>query len=248
MPPCLDASEAKKLLAAATKFGKVVLLAAQRRFGAAEQAARQAIEKGYLGKACHVRTSWMRTRGTPSGTGWYTDPARSGGGVMMDLGASMLDLAWNLLGQPKPISIYAITGNGLPPSAPGGAQPKVEDVGFVLARFEGGKSMELSASWAINQPPRQQGTLCRVHGDVGAIDLYTSQGPLLYRNFSSQGEAKETSLKQPTITLHHAMMRQFKEAIRHGKPATPGPAECVSLMQMIDAIYKSATTGKSVQM
>lgn len=247
MPPCLDASEAKRLSAAATKSGKVVLVAAQRRFGAAEQAARQAIEKGYLGKPLHVRASWMRTRGIPSGTGWFTDPARSGGGVMMDLGASMLDLAWSLLGQPQPSSVFAITADSISRSVPEGTQ-KVEEAAFVLARFEGGKSLELSASWAINQPPRQQGTLCRVNGDEGAIDLYTSQGPLLYRNFSSRGEAKETALKQPTITLHHAMMRHFKDAIRHGKPAIPGPNECTSLMQLIDAIYKSAKTGKSVQM
>ncbi len=246
MPPCLNASEAKKISAAASKSGKTVLLAAQRRFGAAEQAARQAIEKGYVGKAYHVRASWMRTRGVPSGTGWFTDPARSGGGVVMDLGASMLDLAWSLLGQPQLSSIYGITGDQLTEVKPE-RTGQVEETAFVFARFEGGKSLELSATWAINQPPRQQGTLCRVHGDGGAIDLYTSQGPLLYRNFGTREEAKESALKQPTITLHHAMMRHFKDVIRNGKPALPGPNECVSLMQIIDAIYKSAKSRKSVQ-
>ena len=40
----------------------------------------------------------------PSGTGWYADRAKSGGGAMIDLGLHMLDLAWSLLGQPKPLS------------------------------------------------------------------------------------------------------------------------------------------------
>src|SRR6188768_1554217 len=65
-PPALGAGEAKKLSAAAAKAGKVLLYAAQRRFGGAEQAAVQALAKGYAGDAYHARASWMRTRGVPS--------------------------------------------------------------------------------------------------------------------------------------------------------------------------------------
>ena len=40
--------------------------------------------------------------GSPPGTGsgWYTDRSKSGGGAVMDLGVQMLDLARTLLGQP----------------------------------------------------------------------------------------------------------------------------------------------------
>src|SRR5258708_244601 len=81
------AGEVKKLAAAAAKSGKVLLYAAQRRFGGAEQAAVQALAKGYAGDVYHARASWMRTRGVTSGTGgWFTDKSRSGGGAMIDLG------------------------------------------------------------------------------------------------------------------------------------------------------------------
>ena len=39
-PPALSASEARKILTAAAKYGRTVLYAAQRRFGGAEQAAK----------------------------------------------------------------------------------------------------------------------------------------------------------------------------------------------------------------
>src|SRR4051812_38139351 len=68
-PPTTSAAEAKKLAGAAAKAGKVLLYAAQRRFGGAEQAATQALAKGYAGDAYHARASWMRTRGVPSRTG-----------------------------------------------------------------------------------------------------------------------------------------------------------------------------------
>ena len=247
-PPTLNAGEAKKLSAAAAKTGKVLLYAAQRRFGGAEQAAVQALAKGYAGDAYHARASWMRTRGVPSGTGgWFTDKSKSGGGAVADLGVQMLDLAWALLGQPRPQSVYAILHKRFGGAAGPERASDVEDAGFVLVRFEGGKSLELAAAWAINQPPRQQGTACRVHGDQGAVEVYTPQGPLLYRNFGPKGEAKETPLKLPKVVLYPAMMRHFRQCIQGAAKPAPGPAEGQTLMQMLDAIYKSAETGKSVE-
>jgi len=247
-PPALSASEAKKLAGAAAKSGKVLLYASQRRFGAFEQAAKQAIDKGYIGNVQHVRASWMRSRSTPAGSGWwYLDRARSGGGAMMDLGSQMLDLAWHLMGQPRPISVFAMTDRRFRDAAPADVKFDVEDFATVLVKFEGNKLLELSVSWAMNQPPRRQGTGCRIHADKGAIEVYTPQGPLLYRKFGPKGEATETALKTPKTVLYQAMMRHFKECIHGTRQPMIGASEGMMLMQMIDAIYKSAESGKSVE-
>ena len=246
-PPALNANEAKKMDAAAAKAGKVLLYAAQRRFGAAEQAAAQAIEKGYAGEAYHARASWMRTRGIPAGTGWFTDKSRSGGGALIDLGAQMLDLAWKLLGQPRPLTAFGVVHQRFKELAPQGATFDVEDAAFALIRFEGGKSLELSASWAINQSPRHHGTACRISGDRGAIEVYTPGGPMLYRNFGPKGEVKESQLKLPRLALYAAMMRHFRSCILNGTPPSPSAADGVVVMQMIDAVYKSALIGKSAE-
>src|SRR3954462_855944 len=107
-PPALSAAEAKRIAAAAAKSGKGLLYAAQRRFGGAEQAARQAIERGYAGEVYHARASWMRTRGIPAGTGGYPEKPRSGGGVMIGPGPQVLSRAWYLRGRPKPLSAFAV--------------------------------------------------------------------------------------------------------------------------------------------
>jgi len=247
-PPALNPGEAKKLAAAAAQAGKVLLYAAQRRFGGAEQAAAQALAKGYAGEPSHARASWMRTRGVPSGSGgWYTDEAKSGGGAMIDLGVQVLDLAWSLLGQPRPLTAFAVLHKRFRSAAPSERVFNVEDAAFVLVRFEGNKSLELSASWAINQPPRHQGTACRVHGDKGAVEVYTPRGPLLYRSFGPKGEAKEMPLKLPKVALYPAMMRHFRECIQGAAQPMIGPAEGLVLMQMVDAIYRSAESGKSAE-
>jgi predicted dehydrogenase len=237
-PPAINGKEAKKMQAAAEKSGKVLLYGMQRRFGGGEQAAKQAIEKGYAGEIYHARASWMRTRGIPRGTGWFTDKAQSGGGALIDLGLSVLDLSWWILGQPTPSSVFASVHKrfGL----------EVEDAAFALIRFDGGKSLELATSWSINQPPQQRGTGCRLFGEQGMVDVYTPHGAMIYRQFNEKGDAKATPLKPPKVQGHLAMIRHLRQCILGQAAPSVGPAEGVTLMRMVDALYKSAATGKSV--
>jgi predicted dehydrogenase len=236
-PPGLNIKETKQITAAATKSGKILSHAFQRRFGGAELSAKQAIDKGYAGDSFHARSAWMRTRGIPIGTGWYTDRAKSGGGALLDLGSHMLDIAWHLLGHPKPLSVFALTHNH--------SELEVEDTAFALLKFENNKTLELATSWSINQPPTQNGTTCRVYGSKGAVEVYTPSGAILYRNFTPKGESKETPLHQPKVTGHAALLRYHRECIL-GRAQPIPPDQIITLVQMIEALYKSAETGKSV--
>jgi predicted dehydrogenase len=247
-PPARTAKEAKQIESAALKAQKLVLYGFQRRFGGAELAARQAIEKGYAGAIYHARAAWMRTRGIPIGTGWFTKKDQSGGGAMIDIGVHMLDLAWHLMGQPRAASAFAVMHRKFADLVSGGIGDDVEDSGFALLRFESGQSLELSASWAINQGPHHQGSVCRIHGDKAAIDVYTSHGATIYRGFDDKGHAKATPLKGPKMILHAALMRHFRECILGKSAPVMGPAQGVQLMQMVEALYKSAETGKSVSL
>ena len=140
-PPTMNAGEAKRIEKAATKAKKIVMYAVQRRFGGAEQAAKQAIVKGLAGDVYHARAGWMRTRGIPIGTGWFTDKSKSGGGALIDIGVHMLDLAWYLLGQPKPASVYGMTHQKFRSVIAPERTFDVEDAAFALIRFEGGKTL-----------------------------------------------------------------------------------------------------------
>jgi predicted dehydrogenase len=240
-PPAPTLAQAKRMDAAAAKSGKVLLYALQRRFGGHEQAAKLAIAKGFIGEPYHVRAAWTRTRGIPQGTGWYTQKEKSGGGALIDVGLPMLDIAWHLLGQPKPLSACAVTHSRL-------ANVEVDDTAFAILRFENNKSLELACSWAINQPPQQNGHVCRIHGTTGAIEVYTPKGATLYHHFTPKGEHKENPLKPPKLVHHSALIRHFKDCISGKSTPSPGGPEGITLMQMIDSLYRSAATGRSVTM
>jgi len=246
-PPATSVRQARQMQAAAARAGKVLLYSMQRRFGGAEQAARQAITRGYAGEVFHARAAWMRTRGLPIGTaGWFPNKAQSGGGALIDIGIHMLDLAWHLLGQPRPLGAFGVTYHKFGDLAPPDVTMDVEDSAFALLRFDGGKTVELSTSWAINQPPQQQGTICRVYADKAALDVYTPEGAVLYRNFNDRGQARPSPLKPPRVTGHVLLMRHFKECVQGKAQPLIGPQEGVVLMQMVEAIYQSASSGRSV--
>jgi predicted dehydrogenase len=245
-PPAVGPAEARKIDAAAKKYNRVLLYALQRRFGGHEQAAKLAVAKGFAGDVYHVRAVWTRTRGIPLGTGWYTKREAAGGGALIDVGTHMLDLAWYLLGQPKPVSAYGVAHARFTSLLPKDLPFDVEDQAFGIVRFEGNKSIELAASWTINQPPHQNGTVCRVYGDEGAIEVYTPHGATLYRDFKPNGDGKHNPLKPPKTVQHTAMMRHFKDCIAGRAAPIAGGPEGVTLMQMIQAIYKSNESGKSV--
>lgn len=241
-PPTLTANEVRALIRAAEKSGKVLLPAFPRRYGLHEAAARQAIDKGYVGAPYHARATWLRPTGVPQGTrnpgepsGWYVNPARSGGGALLDLGLPLLDLAWSLLGFPRPASVMAVTHHRL-------AQLPVEEAATALIRFETGQTLELSSSWAIRAAPNQYGLTCRVHGTEGAVDVYTPEGATLYRG--DPEKPKATLVKGPKTLHHAALARQLKLLVKENNLLGEA-GRALTLMRMVEAMYKSAKSGKS---
>jgi predicted dehydrogenase len=245
-PPAHNLRDARRIESASRKYKRVVLYGFQRLFGGAELSTRQTIQKGYAGEVYHVRASWMRTRGIPIGTGWFTDRAQSGGGALVDLGVHMLALAWKLLSSPQPQSIFAVTHRKFESQVPANLKFDVEDFASALVRFENGSTLDLSTSWSINQAPSQQGMICRVYGTEGGIDVYTAAGAVLHRGFDAKGNARSSPLKPPRVTAHAALMRHFRECITGKTSPIVGVAEGVTIMRMIQSMYRSAASGKSV--
>lgn len=250
-PPAIDVKGMRAMLRAAEKSGTVLLPAFQRHWGGHEMAARQAVEKGAIGTPLQARAAWHRgwgtsgipqgTRGIGEATGWYTDPAKSGGGALIDLGLHLLEVGWSLLGYPAPEAALAATQSML-------AKLPVEESAVGILRFAGGRVLELSVGWAAKLPPAQYGVSCRVSGESGALDVYTAQGATVYRG--DEKKVKSAALNPPKVTHHSAMMRELKSLATLAPEAGDKLAlarRAVTLMRMIEALYKSAATGKSAE-
>jgi predicted dehydrogenase len=73
-------------------------------------------------------------------------------------------------------------------------------------------------------------------------------GAVLYRNFNEKGDCKENPLKPPKLTHHAALMRHFKDCIAGRATPSIGGDEALTLMRMIEGIYRSSEKAKSMQL
>jgi predicted dehydrogenase len=153
-------------------------------------------------------------------------------------------VAWSLLGYPTPTTAFATVHQRMGLA--------VEEGANALVRFEDGRSAELSVAWAINAPPHAYGVSCRVHGTVGSMDVYTSEGATLYKSGGGgSGGGKEgvkaVLLKGPKVSHYVALMRELRH-LTSGKAEKPleYAKQAVVLAGMVEAMYKSAREGRAV--
>lgn len=224
-------------------------------------AARQAVQTGRLGKLYYATSKWLRLRGTPLGIGgWFTDKARSGGGVVVDLGIHALDAAWYLSGCPKPLTVTASTGGYFVPETGGMPSMNVEDTGIAFIRFEGGLTLHLEIAWAMNlasDKPTPDGWTglelvnTVLHGDRGALQTHPAalfvpdpqnERHILLENLVPEPEEDAF----PQAGNFTRQLEDFVSAISSGVPPTNSVDQAVALMRMLAAIYESSQSQREI--
>lgn len=257
-PMAMNAKEAEEMLEAAKKNEKLLMLGFVTRFSNEAKVTKDFIEKGYLGDIYMAKATYVRRNGNPSG--WFSDKSRSGGGPVIDIGVHPLDLTRYLMGNPKPVSVYAATYDLLHESRaklrtkagwmPAGANPEtdvcdVEDSAIAIIRYDNGATTLLEASYAINGSPKGERNL---YGTKGGIDLL--DGKLVLHSdvngFMSDSQLLDLDHMKESKGMFKAEMDHFVDCCLN-KTKCMSPAEDgVEVMKILDAIYESAKTGHEV--
>ena len=241
-PPALNAGETAAMADVALRRGLVLAFGLQRRALPSATAAEAAIAQGELGEVYHARAVFTRSWGAPKGAGnWFRDPARAGGGALLDIGIHMLDLAWFLMGRPQPVAAFAVTHDRAPETSP------LESAAFGLLRFAGGRSIQLEAAWILPEADDRQHV--HLHGTAGGA-LVDRERLTIIRT----GEAGIETFSTPMLLGAPDMLvlqfqtqaSLFAAAIRGTAPALASAEDGVLLMQMVDALYASASDGGEV--
>lgn len=252
-PMAINTQEALAMKATADKAGKLLMVGFVRRQGNDAAAAIDFIEKGYLGNVYYAKASYLRRCGFPGG--WFGDKSRSGGGPLIDLGVHVIDLSRYIMGNPKPVTVFGATFDKI------GARSHiqttswqsetvvdkpiftVEDLATAMIRFDNGAVLHVEASFNLNI---KQGT--------GDIEFFGDKAGLSLTPFELHTECNN---RLADIAVHgdngFDFDRDFKREIKNFVDAVEGKAKClataedgVELMRILDAVYESAATGKSV--
>lgn len=249
-PPTLNSAEMRVLQEKAEKLGLVYFFSRQFRFTPAMRRAHDLIARDELGKIYFAEAVWVRSRGIPFGLGdWFTEKKRSGGGALIDIGVHALDSAWYLMGTPRPVSVTASVFQNFKHLV---RSPlfDVEDAAFAFIRFENDAVVQLKTSWAGNLTDEIPEGLyfgrelnnCTVYGTKATVRLK----PLtLFRdkNGSLIDEPLEPPDERDSFELQ---MQNFIDAILGRAAPVNNAQQAVYLMEMVDAIYLSSSTGHEV--
>jgi predicted dehydrogenase len=236
-PPAVTLAEARAMAETAERQGLVLAFAHQRRFSPSSEALRQQLASGALGDIYHSRAVWTRTWGVPLGVGgWFTDPARAGGGSLIDIGIHVMDLGWFLMGCPTPVTVSGQVYNKFP------EQTKTDDSAFALIRFADGRSLQVESSWVLVQEQDQMsvhlyGTEGGARVDDYHLDLFT---------VGEQSRVRTSLSLRGGLPAFTAQSANFVRAVRGEEPPRTPAAHGVQVMALIDAIYRSAKEGREV--
>lgn len=255
-PMALNADEAQEMLDTAKRCGKKLGINFSYRFNPQSRAMKAIVEEGVLGDIYYGRTVWLRRRGIPGleataeGYGnWFFDKKQSGGGPLIDLGVHRLDLALWLMDYPEPEWVMASTYDKLAQRLAGekGASYTVEDLACAMIKFKNGATLELDAAWAVNiRDSELQQT--RLVGEKGGIFQYNINEDYKYEiEYYYEMAGRQFDSKLHTLKNVPSAYSLFVESVKEDKPFLVSPEQGVTVMRILDAVYKSAKEGTPVK-
>jgi predicted dehydrogenase len=264
-PPALNAGEMAEMLAASKKAGKILMFDFNNRARPESRAMIKYIKEGAAGKINSAQATWVRRAGVPGFGGWFTTKALSGGGPVIDL-PHMLDLALYFMGYPEPDwciakVFYDFMDNkafkgpwGIPDSANGVTD--VESSCHAMITFKTGASLMVRCSWAefverervsvTFQGTKAGGKVERLFGIDGIDSTSIDSCRLFAEEYGVQVNRDIVAEKDETMG-RVGQAANFIETIAGKAEALNTAEEALILMKIVDAMYKSAASGKPVE-
>ena len=264
-PITTNEADAVEMFKTAEECGKILYVNQTARFSSQILAAKRVIEEGLIGRAYFAEANAMRRRGIPK-WGFFHMKEHNAAGPGFDIGVHVIDSLLWILGSPKVVSAcgsaYMELGNtdeGLEESlaesgAPAGLfTPRkydwrefdVEDFIAGFVRFEGGLTLIVKASWAINAPEGSGATY--IAGTKGGIKM-SSQPELITNVAGYQVNTLLKIPKNPSVNFfgHYDSSKQLIAVIEGREEIVVKKEQVLNVVRVLDALYKSSMQGKEV--
>jgi len=236
-PLAMSAASAQRIIRAKEKGDRVVMVGMNHRYRPDAQIVRSFVQSGELGVVESVRGSWHVFRPSRAQLGWRLRKELAGGGAMLDLGLSILDLALWLAGTPAPARVSAALDSR-------GDERGVEHSGSAFVTCENGASIFVDVTWHQIGEGERFGVGLRGSKGTAAINPLKVWKEL---NGVPVDVAPTGSVgrENPFTASYRAEWAHFL-ALLQGQAPAPNLHDHLALHKVVDAIYDSAARGKDV--
>ncbi|MFC4449379.1 Gfo/Idh/MocA family protein [Halorussus aquaticus] len=253
----LDSAE--RIAAAARDADAFCMVGFNNRFSPGVEVFKSYQDEGRFGDLTHVEANWVRRRGIPGRGSWFTSKAVAGGGALLDIGVHAIDLALHFLDFPEVVEVTGDTRSEF-----GGrddytylemygedvedAEFDVDDHASAYIRTAEGQSISLEVAWATNRPPNNEFV---AQGTDGGATFDRETGDLTVHRVSDTGAAhfEDAAIETRSNDTHKREQQAFFEAVRTGEAPDRNTVEqALTVQRVIDAIYRSAETGRAVEL
>jgi predicted dehydrogenase len=238
-PLGMSAMSVQRIIRAAEKYDRVVMVGMNHRYRPDVQIVRSFVQSGELGNIQSVRGSWHVFRPSRSQLGWRQRRDEAGGGAMLDLGLSILDLGLWLGGSSPPSRVSASLD-------PAGKDRTVEQSGSAFVVCENGMSVFVDVTWRHLGEGERFGV--GVRGSKGSAGI----NPLnvwkeLHGVAVDVSPTGSVGRENAFTASYRAEWAHFQAAIV-GQARIPSLQEHLTLHKVLDAIYRSAFDGRDVSL
>lgn len=247
-PMAMTPDECQRMIDAAQKAKKKLVVGFQYRYHPNTQVLKRAMDDGMIGNVMFVKCLALRRRGIPN-WGVFGRKELQGGGPMIDIGVHIIEMAHYVMGAPRPVAAAGKTWTymGNKPSDVASMWPgwdwktyNVEDLAIGQIRFENGALMQIEASFAAHI--EKDVWDFQIVGDKGgarwdAATVYTDRAGTMF-NCS----AAYTGNGEFTV-LFDQKLRNFVDGCLYNTPLlAPGEAG-LAVQKMLDGVYRSSDAG-----
>ncbi len=239
-PMAMNAGEARKMKDASEKAKKPLMVAHCWRFDNEVNWLKKQADDGKLGRI--IRTKGYGVHANWGPAGWFIQKKLAGGGAMADMGVHAVDTVRYLMNDPLPVSVYARVGRFY-------IKGDVDDTGVILVNWDNGAISYIESGWwqpHVDFPE----AATQLYGTKGFGSIYPTRLELPNKK-TMQVDEVNPGFSHPRVSqapqeMYNRQMEAFINAIRKHITPKPGGMEGYVNMKVVDAAYRSAKTGKAV--
>jgi predicted dehydrogenase len=239
-PMALNSFDAGKLNRLAAENNLTLAVGMQNRFREDVRTLKEFIRNDELGEIYYIKSGWLKHWSRTPIPAWQTRKEYSGGGVVMDLGIQLIDLAMFLTGLPATRSVRLYDYHFLP-------QLDVEDSALAVIETANQITITIELSWRM--PLEKDMIYTHIFGKKGAAYL----NPLriykeLHGNLVNVSPVNQENSTDRFFMAYEREIRHFIQVVQGQETNETSAQDAAAIMHIIDALYESARAGSEVRL